>query len=330
MTAMGHGQHEFEQERQWDRFLWPAAVIAACVMLEVWASWLQIGSVSGFPKFGGMTTGWILPVSTEAYWSCALFAWLAGAPGSASRKFAMWSAAGMFVLSLGGQESAHLLEAGRRAAPPAVVVGFVSALPLVSLALIALLVHLRHADREKAVAVARAAAQAAREAALERAEADERTALRAELETARGTLEAERRARTDAQQEAARLASAEAERAQAVTARDDALAAAESAQGALADAERRAARAEDRAARADRKTGAHAGPRHARTGSAAEAPAGRTQLEIARDARAKAEGILAERPGISGAELAAECGMKERWGQTVKKQVAERSLGETG
>ena len=262
-----HGNAELEQDRHRDRFLWAAALIAACVMLEVWASWLQVGSVSGFPKFGAMTTGWILPVSTEAYWSCALFAWLAGAPGSASRRYAMWSAAGMFALSLGGQESAHLLAADHRAAPPGAVVGFVGALPLVSLALVAVLVHLRHADRAKALAVARAAAEAARQAALERAEADERTALRAELETARGTLDAERRARTAAQQEAARLAGADAERAQAVTARDDALAAAEAAETALADAERRAARAEDRAARADRKAGAHAGPRHARTGT---------------------------------------------------------------
>ena len=231
----------------------------------------------------------------------------------------MWTAGVMFALSLLGQESGHLLAASHEIAPPVFVVALVTALPLISLALVAVLVHLRQADRDASAALTRAAG-----------EAEKRAGLRAELETARGQLDAERRARTAAQQEAARLAGAEAARAEAVTARDDALAAAEAAQGALLGAERRAARAEDRAARAERKAGAHAGPRHARTGTTAEAPAGRTQLEIARDARAKAEGILAERPDISGSELAELCGMKERWGQTVKKQVAERALGETG
>ena len=35
--------------------LWILVLIAACGLLEVWASWLQIGSVSGFPKLGRMT-----------------------------------------------------------------------------------------------------------------------------------------------------------------------------------------------------------------------------------------------------------------------------------
>jgi hypothetical protein len=185
MEPMGNGQHELGQRS--DRLLWPAAVIAACAMLEVWASWLQIGSVSGFPHFGRMTTGWVLPVSTEAYWSCALFAWLAGAPGSRSRNFAMWSAAGMFILSLGGQELAHLLAAAHRA-PSAWVVGFVSALPLVSLAMIALLVHFRHADQEEAEAAVRAAQQRERDAERMRQENDERTVLRARI----GEMEAGR------------------------------------------------------------------------------------------------------------------------------------------
>lgn len=180
--------------------LWVAVVIAACVLLEVWASWLGIGAVSGFPRLGRMTTGWILPVATEAYWSYALWAWLAAPPGSRSRRFAMWTAAGMFALSLLGQESGHLLAASRDQAPPAYVVAFVTALPLISLALIAILVHLRQADREEVAALARAAEQAAREAAtlraeaerlaaIERAEADDRAWLRAELDRVTGSAE---------------------------------------------------------------------------------------------------------------------------------------------
>ena len=51
-------------------------LIVTCGLLEVWASWHSIGAVSGFPKLGQMTTGWILPVTTEAYWTAALYAWL--------------------------------------------------------------------------------------------------------------------------------------------------------------------------------------------------------------------------------------------------------------
>src|SRR6478752_5182579 len=68
--------------------LWVLAVIAGCALLEVWASWVTIGSLSGFPKIGGkhgMPTDWILAVTTEAYWGYALYAWLAAAPGPRSR-----------------------------------------------------------------------------------------------------------------------------------------------------------------------------------------------------------------------------------------------------
>ena len=124
--------------------LWVLVLIAACALLEVWGSWLVIGSETGFPRIGGMTTGWILPVSTEAYWACAGYAWLASPAGPRSRRFAMWSALGMIVLSLAGQESDHLLAFAHRTIPPVAVVMLVTALPLVALVLIAILIHLRH------------------------------------------------------------------------------------------------------------------------------------------------------------------------------------------
>ena len=262
--------------------LWVAVVIAACVLLEVWASWLAIGAVSGFPKLGGMTTGWILPVATEAYWSYALWAWLGSSAGSRSRRFAMWTAGGMFVLSLLGQESGHLLAASRDAVPPVYVVAFVTALPLVSLALVAILVHLRQADREEAAAEKRAAEKAERQAATERAEADERTALRAqiagmreahadELAALNGQLDGEIDAREAAQEQAALRVTAEA-------ARDEAQAAAEAARTAwkprslpAAEADQRAADAETKAARLDRKLAAAAGGKD-RAGAARHPP----------------------------------------------------------
>lgn len=148
--------------------LWVLAVIAICALFEVWVSWVTIGSMSGFPKIGGehgLPTAWTLAVTSEAYWGYALYAWLAGAPGPRSRRFAMWSFAVVFVLSLIGQGASHLVPQGT--VPPPEVVVFITSLPVVVLALIAVLVHLRQLDREEA------------------AETEERSAVRAEMDTLR-------------------------------------------------------------------------------------------------------------------------------------------------
>ena len=151
--------------------LWVLAIVAAFALYDVWGAWTNLGNKSGFPH----GTGWTLTVIVEAYWGYALFAWLAAAPGRRSRRFAMLSAAGVFVLSVIGQGASHL--AAHSQPPPAVVV-FVATLPVTVLALLAVLVHLRHVDRAEAEQVAEAAVQAAEQAAMERAEADERVALR--------------------------------------------------------------------------------------------------------------------------------------------------------
>jgi hypothetical protein len=170
--------------------LWVLAVIAACALAEVWASWVGIGSVSGFPDLGRVHTDWILAVVMEAYWAYALYAWLAASPGPRSRSFAMWSCGVVFVLSLVGQVSYHEMTApsgmpmGRR-----VVVGFVTILPVTVLALIAVLIHLRHGDRADAAEAEAAARKAERDAAEAAGAADERVALRAELEAERAALQ---------------------------------------------------------------------------------------------------------------------------------------------
>lgn len=87
-------------------------------------------------------------------------------------------------------------------------------------------------------------------------------------------------------------------------------------------AEARAARAEVKAGSRTRTAPAPAAGKNAHDADRAE---GRTQLDIARDARKKADGILGGNPDISGAALAEECGMKPRWGQVHKKQWAERT-----
>jgi len=147
--------------------LWVLAVIAAFALYDVWGGWTHIGNESGFPH----GTGWTLTVIVEVYWGYALYAWLAAAPGPRSRKFAMWSAGGVFILSLAGQAAAHL---AAHKMPPVGVVVFVSALPVIVLALIAILVHLRHIDRaEMAEGETESAGQA------------ELAAVRAELSEAR-------------------------------------------------------------------------------------------------------------------------------------------------
>ena len=183
----GMGQHERKHR---DRLLPVLFLIVGCGLLEVWASWLMIGSISGFPKLGGMTTGWILPVSTEAYWSIAVVAWLAAPAGKRSARYAMWTAGIMFGLSLAGQEYGHLVAAGYRI-PPLLMVTLVTALPLAAVALGAVLIHLRRADREEAEALAEASAEAVRLAATERVEADERTSLRAQVESMSASQAAE-------------------------------------------------------------------------------------------------------------------------------------------
>ena len=144
--------------------LWVLAVIAACCLIKVWPSWVGIGAEAGFPKLGKMATDWTLAVVIEAYWAYAVFAWLA-ATGWRSRRFAFWSAAVVFALSVTGQSAAPVMAA-------AAVKVFANALPVIVLALVAILVHLRHLDRA------------------ETAEADERTVVQAEMDALHAQVEA--------------------------------------------------------------------------------------------------------------------------------------------
>jgi Skp family chaperone for outer membrane proteins len=165
-----------------DGLRWAVAVIAAFALYDIWGAWAEVGDKSGFAH----GTGWTLTVIVEVFGVCALYGWLEPA-GPRSRRFAMWSAMIVLVLSLIGQGSAHLT--ARSQVPPPAVVVFVSVLPVIVLALIAVLVHLRHLDRAGAAQAEEAAAEAARSAAAEAAEASELAAVRAELDAARTAVE---------------------------------------------------------------------------------------------------------------------------------------------
>jgi hypothetical protein len=168
-------KHASKQNRPW--FLYAIAVPAA---VEVWACWVGLGSLCGFPVLGvgrlHLSTGWTLAIGMEAYGAYALNVWLHKAPGPRSREFAQWSAAGAFILSLLGQVAFHVMRAKHVTIPPPVVIVFVACLPVALLAFAVVLTHLMHADE-------RAAAGAAEEATLQAALEGERAArLQAEAE----------------------------------------------------------------------------------------------------------------------------------------------------
>lgn len=296
--------------------LWVLFAIAFPAAVEVWASWVGVGSRSGFPvirlPFGGpaFSTGFSLAVGMEAYWGYALYVWLAAGAGPRSRKFAMQSAIGAFMLSLLGQIAYHLMLAEHVAATPVIVVVFVAALPVTLLALVAFLIHLMHADGRDAEESARRAALEAERTASEDAAADERTALRAELDTAREASRAE-------------LDALRAELETAVSAR--------------AEVEQRAAEALAKVEVLTRKLARISGRKPARKSppkktatSTPEATASsppEVQVPEDVDTQAAALEILAQEPDISGSALGRRLGKSERYGCMLKNQLTGSVAG---
>jgi hypothetical protein len=272
--------------------LWVLVIIATCCLIETFPSWVGIGAVSGFPEIGRMPTDWTLAVTQEAYWGYALYAGIVAVAGYRSRSFALWSAGGIFALSLIGQAAYHLMAAAHLTSPPQWVVVFVAALPVIVLALAVVLIHLRHVDRAESVKAERAQREAEQRAAEEAAAADERSVLRAQLEDAQTA------------QEAAETRASEAERA-----RDDAAQKADALAQKLAAANARNARSRGARKRA-------AAPRSERADTRA------TEVPDDVDARAEALSILAAEPRISGAQLGPRVGMSKRWGQEFKRDLA--------
>ena len=225
----------------------------------------------------------------EAFWAYALYTWLAAAAGVRSRRFAMWSAAGVFALSLAGQSAARIVGAK-------VMTAFANGMPVIVLALIAILVHLRQLDRAAAEESDRVRRAAELEAQQSAAAADERTVLRVELETAR------------AETETARLAASEAERRATETARQNDI------------------MARKLAAQKPNRTRAKA-PNAGRRKAPNTAP--ETTVPEDFDARTQALEAWLENPKISGKDLGAAVGLGERWGQLRKNEFATASNGQS-
>jgi hypothetical protein len=174
MTDMS--KHASKRSQPWLLF-----IIAIPAAVEVWACWVGLGSLCGFPKLGRLSTNWTLAIGMEAYGAYALRVWLGNAPGQRSRTFAQWSALGAFMLSLIGQIAYHLMLAnGMRRAPDAVIV-FVACLLVVVLAFAAILTHLMHADERAAINAGEERSMQTRLAA----ERDARLQAEADRDTAR-------------------------------------------------------------------------------------------------------------------------------------------------
>lgn len=276
--------------------LWVLILIAACALTAVWGSWLEIGNKSGFAPLGPLSTGWTPAVIVEAYWGYTLFAWLAGAPGRRSKRFAMWSFFAMFTLSLIGQASSHLTA---HAAPPAAVRVFIGVLPVVVVACVAVLVHLRQLDRADAVQAEEAARKAERTAAAEAAAADERTVLRAQLDAARAALEPVQADLETARNELGR-----------VTVKAEVLT-------------QKLARVSGQ--KRTRKSPPKKAPASTPETAAASPPEVQVPEDV--DTQAAALEILAKEPAISGSELGRRLGKSERYGCMLKKDLAGSVTG---
>jgi hypothetical protein len=279
--------------------LWVLVLIAACALTAVWGSWLEIGDKSGFAPLGPLSTGWTPAVIVEAYWGYTLFAWLAGAPGRRSKRFAMWSFFAMFTLSLIGQASSHLTAHSK---PPAAVVVFMSDLPVVVVACVAVLIHLRQLDRAEAVQAEEAARKAERARAEAAAADDERTALRIQLDTALAAVEPLQADLETARNELAR-----------VTAKADQFA---RKLAAASGAKRTAKPPANKTASSPRN----------------KAPNSPPETEVPNDVDTQAEAllILAAEPTISGSDLGLRLGKTKRYGQILKNKLAGSVAGPDG
>jgi len=271
--------------------LWVLIVIAGFALYDVWTAWSQLGGKSGFGR-----AGWTLTVIVEVYLLYALFAWLGGAAGPRSRRFAMWSAGFVFILSLIGQASSRL---NAHQVPPVAVVVFVSVLPVVGLMLIAFLIHFRQIDRAEAAEIEQERQQAERQSAQASAEVARIAELETALDTLRGELEA-----AQAEREAAEMGTSRAlQEVEVLT--------------------RKLARISGRkpARKPAPKTASASAPN---TGDSSTLE---TEIPDDVDTQAAALEILASEPGISGSALGRRLGMSERYGCMLKKQLAGSAPG---
>lgn len=131
---------------------WPLFLIGSPAAVVIWSGWVGLGGLCGFgpvhllpgiaPHFV-VNTSITLPIGVEAYGAFALGAWLTPRKVPPQvRKFAMQSAIGALSLGMLAQIIYHLLVAKHATRAPAVVVVFVSCLPVIALAFGTALAHM--------------------------------------------------------------------------------------------------------------------------------------------------------------------------------------------
>jgi hypothetical protein len=203
---------------------WPLILIGLPAAVVVWSGWIGLGELCGFTD-ANVTGGlfhWkvniclALPIGVEAYAAYALKAALL--PGGTAetimaKRFARSSAIGALILSVIAQAAYHVMAADHDKRAPALLVIFVSMLPVVAIGMGATLAHMIHAakavealldarqDRERADEINRQQ--------IEREEAERRRQHDLELERIRSEERQREREAEAAEREQKRLANAE-------------------------------------------------------------------------------------------------------------------------
>lgn len=119
---------------------WPMILLALPASVAIWGGWVGLGTLCGFgvvhplPGLAGgfhMDLVLTLPVGVEAYGTYALAAWLwPGDIPARARRWAMYSALAALLLGCLGQVAYHLLMWSHAVRAPALVVVFVSCVPV--------------------------------------------------------------------------------------------------------------------------------------------------------------------------------------------------------
>jgi hypothetical protein len=131
---------------------WPLLVMGAGASVTLWSGWVGLGKFTGFGEVHPLPGIWdsfhlntaiTLPVGMEAYAAYGVGVWLDRDNPARARRFACWSSIAALMLGMVGQVAYHELVAHQQRAAPGWLVAAVACLPVVVVAMAAILHHLQ-------------------------------------------------------------------------------------------------------------------------------------------------------------------------------------------
>lgn len=131
---------------------WPLLIMGAGASVTIWSGWVGLGRMTGFGDVHPLPGIWdsfhlntaiTLPVGMEAYAAYGIGVWLDRDNPARARNFAKWSSLAALALGMTGQAAYHELVASHHAAAPGWLVVAVACLPVVIVAMAAILHHLQ-------------------------------------------------------------------------------------------------------------------------------------------------------------------------------------------